>query len=66
MTGADERRLERYELFANTVYADLEQTERDLARLKEEGRTRSATYQQLFANRMALREIVTRLKDAGL
>lgn len=66
MEGANRRRLERYDLFAKQVHADLAQTERELAQLKAEGKTRSATYQQLFANLMTLRQIVERLEDAGL
>ncbi len=66
MEGADQRRLERYDLFAKQVHADLAQTESQLAQLKAEGKTRSATYQQLFANLMTLRQIVERLEDAGL
>ena len=64
MESADQRRLERYDLFTDKVRQELGQTESELARLKAEGKTRTATYQQLFANRMT--QIVDRLKEAGL
>ncbi len=66
MEGADQRRLERYDLFADKVRSELSQTEAQLAELKAESKTRTATYQQLFANRMTLQQIVDRLQEAGL
>jgi DNA-binding MarR family transcriptional regulator len=66
MEGADQRRLERYDLFADKVRTELSLTEAQLAELKAERKTRTATYQQLFANRMTLQQIVDRLKEAGL
>ena len=66
MEGADQRRLERYDLFADKVRSELVQTESELAELKAEGKTRTATYDQLFANRMVLRQIIERLEEAGL
>ncbi len=66
MEGADQRRLERYDLFADKVRSELSLTEVQLAELKAEGKTRTATYQQLFANRMTLQQIVDRLQEAGL
>lgn len=66
MESADQRRLERYDLFADKVRSELSLAEEQLAELKAEGKTRTATYQQLFANRMTLQQIVDRLKEAGL
>lgn len=34
--------------------------------MKAQGKTKTATYRQLFANRFALEEMVSRLDDAGL
>ncbi len=66
MTGADERRLERYDLFAAGVRSELERTEGTMAELRTAGRAKSATYRQLLANRSVMREIVARMEDAGL
>lgn len=66
MTPADERRLQRFDAFARGVRDDLAQTRAQLEELRAEGRTKSATYQQLFANRVTLEQIVERLADAGL
>ena len=66
MTGADQRRLERYDLFAANVRRELADIEAQMAEQRAEGRTRSATYQQLVANHMLAKAIIERLKDAGL
>ena len=54
MDGASERRLERFELFADKVRSELSETDATLARLKAEGKARTATYQQLWANSAVL------------
>ena len=66
MTPADERRLQRFDAFVRGVHDELQQTEAQMRELADAGRTRTATYQQLMANRMTLRQIVDRLEDAGL
>ena len=59
-------RLERYETFRCDVVAELASTEGQLRDLKTAGKTRTATYQQLFANRLTLRGILERLADHGV
>jgi hypothetical protein len=62
----DLTRLERYETFRCDVVAELASTEGQLRDLKTAGKTRTATYQQLFANRLTLRGILERLADHGI
>lgn len=66
MNAHEMRRLERFDRFARDVRYELEQTEAQMQELREAGKVRSATYQQLFANRAILVDIVRRLNDAGL
>ena len=66
MDAANELRLERFDLFAGKVRAELAQTTATLERLKAEGKARTATYQQLWSNSMVLRQIVSRLEEVGL
>ncbi len=66
MTPVDERRLQRFDAFERGVREDLGRTKVQMEDLRREGQTRTATYQQLYANRAILEEIVARLEDAGL
>jgi hypothetical protein len=66
VTPADERRLQRFDAFARGVNDELSQTRAQMDELRAEGRVKSATYQQLMANRMVLEQIVARLKEFGL
>lgn len=66
MPSAGIAQLERYEAFKRDVLAELAETEVTLRTLKAQGKTRSATYQQLLANRYALQGIVDRLVDHGI
>ena len=66
MTPADERRLQRSDAFARGVNDELRQTRAQMDEMRAEGRAKSATYQQLLANRMTLEQIVARLKEFGL
>ena len=59
-------RLGRYEAFRCDVVAELASTEGQLRDLKTAGKTRTATYQQLFANSLTLRGILERLADHGI
>ncbi|MBM6774840.1 hypothetical protein [Olsenella profusa] len=65
--GADDAaRLVAYDAFAADVRAELADTCARMERLAAEGRVRTATYRQLFAARVTLREIVRRLAEHGL
>ena len=66
MQGSEQRRLERYDLFAKTVREDYAKTTAQMRELSSQGKTKTATYRQLFANLMTLKEILSRFEDAGL
>lgn len=59
-------KLERYECFARALRDELAETDQQLKDMKAQGRTKTATYQQLFANRFMLEEMVSRLDEADL
>lgn len=59
-------KLERYECFARDLRDELAETDQQLKDMKAQGRTKTATYQQLFANRFMLEEMVSRLDEADL
>ena len=66
MEEKDLERLKRYD----RMYADLLR-ERDgvvsqLAALKEKGRGRSATYQQLLATKLTLQNLIARFETYGI
>ena len=62
----DKVQVERYEAFRRDVISELADTKTRLATLKAEGKTRSATYQQLYANRIVLEGILDRLAEHGI
>lgn len=62
----DERRLEEFEGFARDVRAELAETNARMDALRAEGKIKTATYRQLFANRVTLQEIDARLSERGL
>lgn len=66
MDDRDSERLERYERFAKSIRDELAATDARLQDLKAQGKTETATYRQLFANRFMLEEMATRLDEAGL
>ena len=66
MQGSEQRRLERYDLFAKTVREDYAKITAQMRELRSQGKTKTATYRQLFANLMTLKEILSRFEDAGL
>lgn len=62
----DVRRLEEFEGFARDVRSELADTCERMEALRVEGKIKTATYRQLFANRVTLREIDARLSERGL
>ena len=64
--GVAAERLAAFEAFAQDVRRDLAQVGDRMAGLRDAGKTKSATYQQLFAMRATLREMDRRLRDYGL
>ncbi len=63
---SDREKLERYVRFAQDLRDELAETDQQLKDMKAQGRTKTATYQQLFANRFMLEEMVSRLEEADL
>lgn len=62
----DQERLEAFEAFARDVRDELEQTNARMEELRAAGRVKTATYRQLFALRMTLKDIDRRLEEHGL
>lgn len=64
----DEQRLAAYDAFARDAREELAGCNARMEALRAEGKTKTktATYRQLFANRMTLADIVRRLEDHGL
>lgn len=62
----DAARLAAYDEFAAGVRDELEATKARMDELAAAGRVKSATYRQLFAARITLKEIDARLRERGL
>ena len=63
---SDREKLERYVRFAQDLRDELAETDQQLKDMKAQGRTKTATYRQLFAKRFMLEEMVSRLDEADL
>ena len=57
---------DRYDAFAADVRVELAATKARMDELAAAGRVKTATYRQLFAARVTLREIDSRLRERGL
>ena len=67
MGGRDDAaRLAAYDEFAAGVRDELEATKARMDELAAAGKVKTATYRQLFAARITLREIDSRLRERGL
>lgn len=64
--AGDVERLAAYESFARDVRAELANTKEKMSELAAAGKVKTATYRQLFAARVTLREIDSRLSAHGL
>ena len=62
----DAERLAAYDAFAAQVRAENEQVQRQMEDLRAANKVKTATYRQLFATRITLKEIDRRLTDQGL
>lgn len=62
----DAERLAAYDAFAAQVLAENEQVQRQMEDLRAANKVKTATYRQLFATRITLKEIVSRLEEHGL
>ncbi|HIY79267.1 MAG TPA: hypothetical protein IAA42_02390 [Candidatus Olsenella excrementavium] len=67
MGGRDDAaRLVAYDEFAAGVRGELEATKARMDELAAAGKVKTATYRQLFAARITLKEIDSRLRERGL
>ena len=62
----DEKRLEAFEKMLEAVKADFENVGKQMAKLKAEGKTKSATYRQLMGRHMNLQNMLSMYKIYGL
>ena len=62
----DSERLAAYEAFAADVRAEYERTPQQMDELARANKVKTATYRQLFAARITLKEIMNRLRERGL
>lgn len=62
----DEERLAAYEEFAADVRREYADVEAQMDELKAQGKVKTATYRQLFATRITLKDIDRRLRSRGL
>ncbi|MDO4437655.1 MAG: hypothetical protein Q4B77_06885 [Coriobacteriaceae bacterium] len=63
---SDAERLEAYDAFSRAVRAELSEMGERMDALRAENKVKTATYRQLFAMRMTLKEIDRRLAERGL
>ena len=61
-----EEKLAAYEAFAQEVRVELAGATQRMEELRAAGKVKTATYRQLFANRITLKEIDARLAAKGL
>lgn len=62
----DEERLAAYEQFAADVRREYADVEAQMDELKAQGKVKTATYRQLFATRIILKDIDRRLRARNL
>lgn len=62
----DAERLRSYEAFAAQTRAELADVTQRMDALRAENKVKTATYRQLFATRMTLKDIDRRLAEHGL
>lgn len=62
----DEQRLAAYDAFAQGVREELAQVGERMADLRAQDKVKTATYRQLFAARITLKDIDRRLQERGL
>ena len=62
----DSERLCAYDAFAEDVRREHAEIEAKMDELKAAGKVKSATYRQLFAARITLKDIERRLREHGL
>lgn len=66
MPHTDQERLAAYDAFAAEVRDELARTGEQMERLRAERKVKTATYRQLFSQRLVLRAIEERLTAHGV
>lgn len=62
----DQERLAAFEAFADDMRAELAEINARMEELRAQNKVKTATYRQLFAARITLKDIDRRLSDHGL
>ena len=66
MTPSDEQRLEAFEAVLAEMQDSLEEAVDQLEHLREEGKMKTATYQQLSARKLTLKQALAAFERHGL
>ena len=62
----DAERLARYDRLLADLQAERDKIVSDMARLREQGKTKTVTYQQLIANKLLVQNLLSRFEIYGL
>ncbi len=62
----DEKRLEAFENMQKAILAQYDATVEKMAKLKAEGKEKTVTYRQLFANKLQLQAMLSYYRAYGL
>ncbi len=62
----DEKRLEGFEDMLKTILSQYDSTVEKMAKLKAEGKEKTVTYRQLFANKLQLQAMLSYYRAYGL
>ncbi|MBM6906131.1 hypothetical protein H6A29_07835 [Collinsella tanakaei] len=62
----DAERLDAYDAFAADVRSELVDVSARMEELRGANKVKTATYRQLFATRVTLKDVVRRLEERGL
>lgn len=66
MICMDEKRLEAFENMQKAILAQYDATIEKMAKLKAEGKEKTVTYRQLFANKLQLQAMLSYYRTYGL
>ena len=62
----DEKRLESFENMLKAILSQYDSTVEKMAKLKAEGKERTVTYRELFANKLQLQAMLSYYRTYGL
>ena len=62
----DEKRLESFENMLKAILSKYDSTVEKMAKLKAEGKEKTVTYRQLFANKLQLQAMLSYYRTYGL